>query len=257
VPVAFISDIHLGKTRGPEDRSRESDLVAFLRVSESDLSALYLVGDVFDAYIEYRSVVPKGAFRLLAQLDRMVEQSIPVTYVLGNHDPWHLDYFESIGVEVVPDHVIRRHHGRSVLIAHGDQAAPKWSPYGLILRLLRNPLPVWLYRNLMPADLGYALARGIKKLVSSDEPSPKNVEQLRAFAASLLAQPAIDAVVLGHSHQAEIRTNRDGTYVNAGEWDRRRQAALLDENGFRLVTWAPAVGETVLAHEESLSAPIV
>jgi UDP-2,3-diacylglucosamine hydrolase len=222
MPVAFISDIHLGRTGGVEDRNRETDLVAFLRHLGPELSALFLVGDVFDAYIEYRSVLPKGAYRLIAELDRLVDLSVPVTYILGNHDPWHRDFFSEIGIEIVAESVVKG-----------------------------------IYRNLLPVDLGYALARFVKNLVSSQQPSPENVERLRRFAFRQLARPDIDSVVLGHSHQAEICTNRDGTYVNAGEWDRLRQAVLLDEQGFRVVSWTSEAGELVIASEESQRVPIV
>jgi UDP-2,3-diacylglucosamine hydrolase len=257
MPVAFISDIHLGRTGGVEDRDRETDLVAFLRHLGPELSALFLVGDVFDAYIEYRSVLPKGAYRLVAELDRLVDLSVPVTYILGNHDPWHRDFFSEIGIEIVAESVVKKHYGRSILVAHGDQAAARWSLYGFLRPMLRSRLLVGIYRNLLPVDLGYALARFVKNLVSSQQPSPENVERLRRFAFRQLARPDIDSVVLGHSHQAEICTNRDGTYVNAGEWDRLRQAVLLDEQGFRVVSWTSEAGESVIASEESQRVPIV
>ncbi|MEO0858505.1 MAG: metallophosphoesterase, partial [Bacteroidota bacterium] len=105
--ILFLSDLHLGRGTPAESRAAERDVCALLDAHASALDALVLVGDVFDAYMEYRHLVPKGFVRLQGRLAALVDAGVPVTYVVGNRDPWHLDHFaREVGVRLVRDHVV-------------------------------------------------------------------------------------------------------------------------------------------------------
>ncbi len=234
--ILFFSDVHLGRGAPADERAVEADLVACLRAHAEAAEALYLVGDVFDAYIEYPTLVPRGFARLQGLLAAWTDRGVPVTYLAGNHDPWHRDYFErELGVRVVPDACTAVHHGRRVHLAHGDGLEP-----GLYRRLkpvLRHPVPVWLYRTLLPADAGFRLARWVSRRYSRLPPDAATRDALRDHARRLLHRTEADLVVLGHSHHAELRAEAGGAYLNPGCWHTARTFGRLDADGPRLLRW--------------------
>lgn len=249
----FLSDLHLGRGTPAEGRAAERDAVALLDHYAADLTAggaLYLVGDVFEQWIEYRHLAPKGAVRLLGRLAALADAGVPVTYVVGNRDPWHLDLFErEVGVRLVRGGLSEKLAGRHVYIAHGDgHAAAERGLNGLKL-LLRSPHMARLYRMGLPGDAGYAFARWFARRFGTDgAPSPRAVEGLRAAAANLLAAGKADLVVFGHAHRAECAATPSGAYLNPGYWLADRTFGRLGDDGTaHLLRW-------VEGHAEELSA---
>ena len=244
--ILFLSDLHLGRGTAAESAAAERDAVALLRAHEDALAeahargvdaGLFLVGDVFDQFIEYRHLVPKGFARLQGLLAAWTDAGIPVTYVVGNRDPWHLDYFENeLGVRVERDAVCARMHGRTAYIAHGDGSVPDERVYNRLRPLLRHPWAYRLYRTLTPGDSGYALARAIARR-GDGTPEPRVVDALRAAARRTLTDTPADLVVLGHSHHAERSDFPGGTYLNPGYWFADRTLARLDARGPALLRW--------------------
>ncbi len=245
----FLSDLHLGRGSAAESRAAERDALALLRAHERALRAagndggLFLVGDVFDQFIEYRHLVPKGFARLQGLLAEWTDTGIAVTYVVGNRDPWHLDYFaRELGVRVVPDAVTARLAGRTAYIAHGDGLIPLERAYNRLKPLLRHGGAYRLYRNLLPGDWGYRLARRVARL-GDGTPTPSNVNALRDAAHRILVSPPTDLVVLGHGHAAEHTDWPEGTYLNPGYWFADRTFARLDADGPALLRWTGRVAE--------------
>ncbi len=235
--VLFVSDIHFGRSTPEAERAVERDLLACLRAHEDRLTHLYLLGDVFDAYIEYRHLAPKGFVRFLGLLAAWTDRGLPVTYLTGNHDPWHRDLFASeLGVRVVFDALCEPCFGRTVYLAHGDAPAAG-RLYRWLRPVLRHPVPVGLYRTLLPADLGMGLARWVKHHFGNTDIRPETVAALRAFARHTLQTTDADLVVLGHSHQAEHTAWPEGHYLNPGCWYADRTFGVLDEQGPRLLRW--------------------
>lgn len=241
--ILFLSDLHLGRGTADASRAAERDALDLLRAHEPEVRAagaeggLYLVGDVFDQFIEYRRLVPKGFARLQGLLAAWTDAGIPVTYVVGNRDPWHLDYFErELGVRVVPDAVTARLAGRDTYIAHGDGLDPSERVYNLLKPLLRHPLAYRLYRNLLPGDSGYRLARRIARQ-GNGTPDAPTVSALRRAARHRLASTPTDLIVFGHSHRAERSDWPEGTYLNPGYWFADRTFARLDAGGPTLLRW--------------------
>ncbi len=246
--VLFVADMHLGRSHRAAERTVETDLVSLLRSTAPDLEALYLVGDVFDHYIEYRRLVPKGFVRLLGTLADLTDRGIPVTYLLGNHDPWHIDYFRSeIGIRVEAGPVREPHCGRIVYVHHGDGFDSASPVYNWMKPVLRHPLPVWIYRNLLPGDVGMRLARWYSTRLGNDALSEKRVADLRRRASDLLSRSAVDVVVFGHSHAPDCVEGPDGTYLNPGCWYLDRTVGVLDDTGIQLMRWNGEVLDPVAA----------
>ena len=230
--------MHFGRDAPAAERAKEADLIACLQTHAAEAEALYLVGDVFDEYIEYPTLVPKGFVRFQALLAAWTDRGVPVTYLVGNHDPWHRDYFErELGVQVVFDPIRVQHHGRRLFIAHGDGLAPSHRRYRRLKPLLRHPVPVWLYRTLLPGDLGMRLARRVNRRLRRDTIDATSVRELREMARTKLRQSDLDLVVLAHTHQVAQHTWPEGTYVNLGAWSLGRTFARLSNGAITLVRW--------------------
>jgi len=235
--ILFVSDMHFGRGPRAQERAKEDALLRCLEAHADRVRHLYLVGDVFDGYIEYRHLVPKGFVRFQALLARWTDRGIPVTYLFGNHDPWHRDYFaEEMGVDLVPETLEVTHHGRRLHLAHGDAQASTHRGFSWVRPLLRHPLALRLYRTL-PADLGLGLARRVSRALHDPAPDPTVVDALRAHARRTLRTGPADVVVMGHSHQPALHRWPAGAYVNTGNWYENRTFARLDEQKISLVRW--------------------
>ena len=170
--IYFASDNHLGAPTAEESRPREAKFVAWLEHVSKDAAAIFLLGDLFDFWFEYKHVVPKGFVRTLGKLAQLRDRSIPVYFFVGNHDLWMDDYFEKeldIPVFRKPKEFI--FNDRKFLIGHGDGLGPGDKGYKRMKKVFTNPLSKWLYRWLHP-DLGVPLAQyfSVKnKAISGEE----------------------------------------------------------------------------------------
>lgn len=237
--VLFFADLHLGRLDAATERANEEDFVACLRAYEGRVAHLFLVGDVFHQYIEYRHLAPKGFARLLGLLAAWTDAGVPVTYVVGNHDPWHRDYFAAeLGVRVVADTALEPLHGHVVYLAHGDRFAPRSHLSTRLRPWLRHPVPVWLYRTLLPGDAGFGLARWVSRRWSDRAPDAATAQALRQAARHLLSTTPADFIVMGHSHVPELTAWPEGRYLNPGCWHTDRTFGCLDADGTAaLLTW--------------------
>jgi UDP-2,3-diacylglucosamine hydrolase len=246
--ILFFADMHLGRADPKTERANEAALLGCLEALAERVQHLVLVGDVFHHYIEYRHLIPKGFVRFQALLAAWTARGIPVTYVVGNHDPWHRDYFaQELGVRVVFKPLIEPLLGRRVYLDHGDLAIA--GPLARRLRrLLRHPIPVWLYRTLLPGDLGLQLARWTTQL-RPEVINPQTLEALRRYAHQVLVTRQADLVVLGHGHYAELVYWPEGCYLNPGCWYQQQTFGLLDKTTLKLCRWTPSGIETLTQYE--------
>lgn len=230
--------MHFGREDDATERANEDALLDCLDAHAGSVDHLYLVGDVFDSYVEYRHLVPKGFVRFQARLAQWTDDGVPVTYLVGNHDPWHRDYFaRELGVEVVSDAVDAVHYGRHVHLTHGDAVASAHGLYARLRPVLRHPVPVWLYRTLLPGDFGVRLAQWVSRRLHDDAPDPDVVASLRRYARRVLHASAVDVVVMGHSHVPALHDAPDGAYLNTGSWYGTRTFGRLDSDGIHLCEW--------------------
>lgn len=244
--ILFLSDIHFGRGTEAAERRKEAALIACLRAHEGQVRRLYLLGDVFDQYIEYRHLVPKGFLRFQALLAAWTDRGVPVTYLVGNHDPWHRDYFgRELGVRLVQDDLVEPLVGCNVYMTHGDGIDPGSRLYNRLKPWLRHPVPVSLYRTLLPGDAGFGLARWVNRHFGTERLDPARAQALRTHARRLLRERALDLVVMGHSHMAERCCWPEGQYVNTGCWHESHTFARLDEEGANLLRWNGSCTEVV------------
>lgn len=244
--IFILSDLHLGRAGDEQSRRQEEEVVRFLRSVRERVEHLYLLGDVFEAFIEYRHVAPKGFARFKGLLAEWADAGIPVTYLVGNHDPWHLDFFEhEIGIGVELDSIVANHRGFQIYLAHGDRVVPSSRFKAWWSDLMRHPAPVWLYRNLLPADAGIRLAKFVSATFGNRTLDTDLVDALRIHARRMLSETGVDAVVFGHSHYAEIQSWSEGTYLNPGYWHETRTFGVVDDGKLQLMRWNGRAAEIV------------
>jgi len=235
--------MHLGQGTGTEERTIEQTLLTCLRAYESRVTHLYLVGDVFDGYIEYPRLVPKGFVRFMALLADWTDRGIGVTYLTGNHDPWHIDYFTTeLGVRVAFDYLMEHAENTLCYIRHGDGLKSKaWNPRAL----LKKPTLVWLYRTLLPADTGLAIAQKVSRSLHRRRYDPRVPDVMRSYAREVLETTATRLVVMGHSHQAEPWDWGEGAYMNLGSWRGGGFFGTLDTARVQLLRWHGGAADLV------------
>jgi UDP-2,3-diacylglucosamine hydrolase len=203
-----------------------------------EVETLFLVGDMFEHFIEYRHSIPKGFIRFMALLAEWTDSGIPVVYLVGNHDPWHRDFFEKeIGVTVVYEPITEQLSGLRVHVAHGDGLGNGAAGYRILKPILRHPLPVGIFTGLLPSDVGLGIAKWYSRTFRKTVLNPARVEALRVAAREILDRTGSDIVVMGHSHHPEATRWESGTYINLGSWYEDRAAGLIDNGEASLVVW--------------------
>lgn len=215
----FISDLHLGLQSKEEERTKENLLVKFLQFAKDNCDELFIVGDLFDYWFEYKRVYQKGNFRTLAALQDLTEKGIKVHYFIGNHDFFHKDFFEKeIGVQLYHDAENFILNGKKFFIGHGDGLVKNDLGYNILKKILRNRFIQWLYGLIHP-DLGVAIASRTSKS-SRDYTAKKDYgEEDGLFeAAKLFIDQGNDYVLFGHLHKRCFYNYKQGIYVNLGSW---------------------------------------
>ncbi len=238
--VYYSSDVHIGWGPAREARDRQDRLIGFLRSIREDAEALYVVGDLFDFWFEYRSVVPRAGARVLFALHDLVEAGVPVSCVPGNHDLWLGPFLsEEVGVILLPARSVVRHQGLRIGLDHGDDLVGG-ARYRLLKRILRNPACIALFRLLHP-DLGAMLARMVSnrpdmELRAGTGHSGSLVE---AYCREALRRYRSEAevVVFGHLHRPVLRREEGGTLVVLGDWIKHFTYAVLEGGAIELRKW--------------------
>lgn len=224
--IYFASDFHLGIPDKESSMAREKRICQWLDEIRNDAAMLYLVGDLFDAWFEYRKVVPKGHVRFLGKLAELSDAGLPIEIFSGNHDLWMRDYFrQEFNIPVHHQYIERTFNNKKFLIGHGDGLGPGDHKYKLLKSILRNPVAQWLYRRIHP-DTGVSMAewfseRGPKHVMKEQRFLGPKREWLVQFALERLKTEHIDYFIFGHRHIAiKYPLPDDSFYVNLGDWIR-------------------------------------
>jgi UDP-2,3-diacylglucosamine hydrolase len=220
-----------------ENRQRELRLIRFLDFIQCDAEQIFIVGDLFDYWFEYKTVVPKKYFRLFAKLAELTEQHIRVFFIAGNHDFWVKDYFRNeLGIEVHPDPIETEICGKRFLIHHGDGLLKDDIGYKILKKILRNKVNIFLFSLIHPDITGW-IARWSSR-TSRRYTSNRNYEGngMKEFASQKI-QEGIDFVVMGHNHVPSYQTISNGTYVNLGDWISENTYAVFDGKKLKLQKW--------------------
>ena len=221
--VYFISDIHLGLGSKQSQELRESAFITFLRSIENDCESLFIIGDLFDFWFEYETVIPKHFYRTLAEIKRWHEAGKSITYLMGNHDFGHRTFFkEEFGISIYEDDIECEINNRRFYLSHGDGKAYNDKGYLILKKILRNPFSKALFRWIHP-DIGIAIAAGASKSSRLHTDTKNYSEQsledgLRDFAEKKILDEGYDFVIMGHKHEAEVSLFGKGKYINLGHW---------------------------------------
>lgn len=223
--IYFASDQHLGAPTSDKSKEREKKLVRWLDQVKVDAEAIFLLGDLFDFWFEYKTVVPKGFVRVLGKLAEIKDSGIPIYFFVGNHDLWMNDYFEKeLGIPVYHEPKEFTFSGSTFLIGHGDGLGPGDNGYKRMKKVFTNPFCKWLFRWLHP-DLGVRLAQyfSVKsKLISGEEDVlylGEEKEDLIQYSKQVLSKKHYDYFVFGHRHlPMTLALEKNSEYVNLGDW---------------------------------------
>ncbi|MCL9808197.1 UDP-2,3-diacylglucosamine diphosphatase [Flavobacterium luminosum] len=239
--IYFASDQHLGAPTAEASFPREKKFVAWLDEVKQDAEAIFLLGDLFDFWFEYKTVVPKGFVRVLGKLAEIRDSGIPVYFFVGNHDLWMNDYFEKeLNIPVYHSAKEFQFNGKEFLIGHGDGLGPGDIGYKRMKKVFTNPFSKWLFRWLHP-DLGVSLAQYLSvknKLISGEADVHflgEENEWLIQYAKRKLETKHYDYFVFGHRHlPLEIQLDESSRYINLGDWIGYFTYGVFDGTTFEL-----------------------
>ena len=242
--IYFASDQHLGAPTLAASLPREKKFVAWLDEIKEDAAAIFLLGDLFDFWFEYKSVVPKGFVRALGKLAEIRDAGIPIYFFVGNHDLWMQDYFEKelqIQVFHAPQEFLL--NDKKFLIGHGDGLGPGDMGYKRMKKVFTFPLFKWLFRWLHP-DLGVQLGQYMSvknKLISGEEDAKylgDENEWLALYCKKKLTAQHYDYFVFGHRHlPLEIKLQENSTYINTGDWIQYFTFGTFSNTEFKLLKY--------------------
>ncbi|MBQ2797023.1 MAG: UDP-2,3-diacylglucosamine diphosphatase [Tidjanibacter sp.] len=236
----FASDMHLGSGTPEECRKRELQVVGWLDKVAADAEGIFLVGDVFDFWYEYKRVVPKGFTRLLGKLAELTDRGVQIYFIPGNHDMWQRDYLEKeCGIKVCFKVKQITLNGKKVAIEHGDEIYARALGGGtrLMDTIFRSRICRWLFSHLIHPDFalrfGQGWSHGSRKskdiafpFLGAEDPMVKEAERRIASGEE------IDYFVFGHNHCAAEQplSGRQKAFF-LGNWFGEPVYGVLDKEG--------------------------
>ena len=223
--IYFASDQHFGAPTPELSFPREQKFVAWLNEIKKDAEAIFLLGDIFDFWFEYKTVVPKGFVRVLGKLAELKDEGISIYFFVGNHDLWMNDYFQKeFNIPVYHNNKEFTFNEKTFLIGHGDGKGPGDIGYKRMKKVFTFPFSKWLFRWLHP-DIGVKLAQYLSvknKLISGVEDVKylgEENEWLVQYCKRKLETKHYNFFIFGHRHlPLEIELNENSKYINLGDW---------------------------------------
>lgn len=237
--IYFASDFHLGVPSYEVSLAREKKIVAWLTEAQKDAQEIFLVGDIFDFWFEYKHAIPRGYTRFLGKIVELVDAGISVHFFTGNHDMWMFDYLETeLGVTIHRDKITREFNNKKFLIAHGDGLGPGDHGYKFLKKALRNKFLQWCFARLHP-NFGIGLAnwfsRKSRKHTEKDVFLGEDKEWLITYCKRKLTQDNFNYFIFGHRHYPiDFKINETAHYVNLGEWLNSCTYAVFDGEKLQL-----------------------
>ena len=239
--IYFISDFHLGVPNDTDSRKREDKIVAWLDSISNDVQILYLMGDVFDYWFEYKEVVPRGYVRLLGKLAELSDAGVEMHYFTGNHDMWVFDYLpKEIGLQIHRAPIQMEYNGKKFFLGHGDGLGPGDYGYKFIKRVFANKLAQWLFARIHP-NTGIGLMKFFSRRsriatgTSDDFYLGDDKEWLMIYSREVLQTEHYDYFIFGHRHMPLDKALSDKSrYINLGEWINHFTYAVYDGQELQL-----------------------
>ncbi|MCF6223706.1 MAG: UDP-2,3-diacylglucosamine diphosphatase [Flavobacteriaceae bacterium] len=240
--IYFASDQHFGIPDHKNSLLREKKFVLWLDQIKKDAETIFLLGDLFDFWFEYKHVIPKGYVRVLGKLAEIRDSGIPIYFFVGNHDLWMNDYFEKeLNIPIYHKPQEFTFNNKKFLIGHGDGLGPGDKGYKRMKKVFTNPASKWFYKWLHP-DIGVGIAQYLStknKLISGDEDVHflgEENEWLVQYAKRKLETKHFDFFLFGHRHlPMEIQVGKNSKYINTGDWITHFTYAVFDGNHLELL----------------------
>lgn len=237
----FASDFHLGVPNKESSLEREKKIVNWLDEIKDKATEIFILGDVFDFWFEYKTAVPRGYVRLLGKLAEISDANIPIHWFIGNHDMWIFDYLpEELNIRLHKNPIRRELNGKKFLIGHGDGLGPGDRGYKFIKKIFRSPVSQWLFARLHP-NFGIRLANffSSSSRKSSQEADKvflgKENEWLAIYCEEIAKQEDIDYFVFGHRHlPIHLKLDNGGEYFNIGDWITHFTYGVLEGEKFEI-----------------------
>lgn len=242
--VFFASDFHLGVPDHASSIEREKRIVRWLEHIKPEAHSLYLVGDIFDFWFEYKHAIPKGFIRLQGKLAELRDAGIPIYFFTGNHDMWMFDYFpKELDIPVYREPIVLHCNGQKLLVGHGDGLGPGDASYKILKKFFNSKVCQWLFARIHP-NLGIALAQywSRKSRISNIQREEKfngaQNEFLFIYCQEMEQTTHHDYYIFGHRHlPLNLTLGETSRYINLGEWVHYSTYAVYDGNQVELKTF--------------------
>ncbi|MEP7166208.1 MAG: UDP-2,3-diacylglucosamine diphosphatase [Ferruginibacter sp.] len=239
--IYFLSDFHLGAPDAATSLIREKKIIRFLDEIRNDAAEIFILGDLFDFWYEYKKVVPKGYVRILGKLAELSDSGIPLYFFVGNHDMWMNDYFQkelNIPVYFEPKEFV--YSGKKFLIGHGDGLGPGDHGYKFIKKIFRNRACQWFF-GILPPYIGMGIAGYFSRKSRAQTGQTDEVflgedeEWLVRYSKEILQKQHYDYFIFGHRHlPLDIKLNDTSRYINLGDWIKYNSYATFDGDDMTL-----------------------
>lgn len=241
--IYFASDFHLGVPNEKESLERERKIVQWLDEIKKDAEEIFLVGDVFDFWFEYKKAIPKGFVRFQGKIAELTDSGIKIHWFTGNHDMWIFDYIpKELGVQLHKKPIERTFNDTAFFIGHGDGLGPGDKGYKFIKKVFANRVCQWLFARFHPNfGIGMAHFWSKRSRISTGTDDEKYLgdenEWLLIFAKEKLKEKHYDYFIFGHRHLClDKQVAENSRYINLGEWIHHPHYGVFDGKKFELIS---------------------
>lgn len=238
----FASDFHLGAPTAAHSREREHKVVRWLDSIKKDAAAIFLVGDIFDFWFEYRHAIPKGFVRFQGKVAELADSGIPIHFFTGNHDMWMFGYLEDeLKVKIHRQPISFDVDGSSFMVGHGDGLGPGDHTYKFLKKIFSSKVCQWLFARVHP-NLGIGIAQqwSRRSRISNDQDEVflGEDEWLMVYCREMEKIKHHDHYIFGHRHlPLDLEVGKNARYINLGEWAHHCTYARFDGEELELKTF--------------------
>ena len=233
--IYFLSDFHLGAPNAVDSLIREKKIIQFLNEIQEDAAQIFIVGDLFDFWYEYKKVVPKGYVRILGKHAELTDAGVAVHFFVGNHDMWMKDYFQKeLNISIYFKPTAFQFNNKHFLVGHGDGLGPGDNGYKFIKKIFRNKTCSWLF-GMLPPHIGMSIAHYFSRKSRAHTGKENEIylgpekEWLIIYCKEVLQKDFYDYFIFGHRHlPINFIINEKSRYINLGDWINYFSYAVFD-----------------------------
>lgn len=241
--IYFASDFHFGVPDHQSSIAREKKIIRWIESVEHDMQALFLVGDIFDFWFEYKYAIPKGFVRFLGKIAELTDRGIPVYFFHGNHDMWMFDYFKKeLNVTIYHKPQVIEYGDKKIYVHHGDGLGPFDKKYKFLKSIFTNRFCQWLFARFHPNfGVGMASYFSRRSRISNNKKKDSFLEEkewLLQYSKQVEAKTHHDYYVYGHRHlPLDLEVAENSRYINLGEWVNYTTYAAFDGTKLELLEY--------------------